>query len=703
MGPFWVCFQLYYRAKKKFLSFCFRFTSAEVHQSEVARINEESLAKLRFFSTELLDTQRNATNIAYEQNFDINAVMAEAERISRHQFTFFSRHRISIQPPIQWQYDYMHGIDHGNHHFWTDAYRPAHGDIKCVWEINRFTWIIPLLKASLLSADESHAEYFWQWYSDWVEQNPVNTGVNWVCGQEVSIRLLMILFAISVFRMDEDKSVMSLEAVSNSISQMASRVYRNTSYAKSQKNNHALSEGAILWIVGTTFSEYKESAKWQKRGLKYLIWCAENLIDNEGCFSQYSTNYHRLMLQWYLIIFLFAKRNQIQLPQVIQQKVYLAYMWLLQRTDPLSGHAPNTGSNDGALLLPLSQCDYQDYRPTLQAMSLFFDGVRVFEPGLWDEEAFWLIGTDCLHAPVREVVRQQQIQTSAGFDLLRQPKQWLMIRSPKLNFRPSQSDGLHIDLHWQGINIIRDPGTYSYNRNHVGHHQFSEARFHNSVTCHGESPMRMISQFMRYPWVDAVCEPSRCHHPGDIVVWQYYQKYRNSTGTVMQRRVVVSSKKEEIFVVIDSLQCRNENNFELHYIFPDVDYDWSAQSPQNLTLKTDKGPYHIYVSALEKTKQQLIRADKKSGYGWYCDGYFSLKPALSMLTSLCGKACTIVTVLSPNRVHVKQVKNKFELSMADRHLEIDINEPGGEEVIRSIQEYWPETNTHKQLREDTFI
>ena len=46
--------------------------------------------------------------------------------------------------------------------------------------------------------------------------------------------------------------------------------------------------------------------------------------------------------------------------------------------DPVSGRVPNYGSNDGALLFPLSACDYLDYRPALNALSVVLDAKPLY-------------------------------------------------------------------------------------------------------------------------------------------------------------------------------------------------------------------------------------------------------------------------------------------------------------------------------------
>ena len=61
---------------------------------------------------------------------------------------------------------------------------------------------------------------------------------------------------------------------------------------------------------------------------------------------------------------------------------------------------PVYGSNDGALVLPLNNCDFTDYRPLLQLGSYATKGTRLFQPGAWDEPLYWLYGSQALQSKV---------------------------------------------------------------------------------------------------------------------------------------------------------------------------------------------------------------------------------------------------------------------------------------------------------------
>ncbi len=72
---------------------------------------------------------------------------------------------------------------------------------------------------------------------------------------------------------------------------------------EAQNNNHAVSEAAALFIGGIWLRSLfakgegnRSSEKWARVGRASLERLVDRLVFKDGGFSQYSTNYHRLML-----------------------------------------------------------------------------------------------------------------------------------------------------------------------------------------------------------------------------------------------------------------------------------------------------------------------------------------------------------------------------------------------------------------------
>ena len=75
------------------------------------------------------------------------------------------------------------------------------------------------------------------------------------------------------------------------------------------------------------------------------------------------------------------------------------------------------------------------------------------------------------------------------------------MRYPRFRFRPSQADALHVDLWHDGVNILRDAGTYSYNE--AGSEWFGGTAAHNTVSFDDRDQMPRLGRFLFGDWLAA--------------------------------------------------------------------------------------------------------------------------------------------------------------------------------------------------------
>ena len=185
--------------------------------------------------------------------------------------------------------------------------------------------------------------------------------------------------------------------------------------------------------------------------------------------------------------------------------------YLYQLIDPNTGQIPFYGSNDGALVLPLNNCDFTDFRPLLQLGSVITKGEKIFESGAWDEDIFWLYG-----ASAGRVVAKQRIETNnlekkeerrkktsfsnGGVYVLQNTNSKAIIRCTDFKSRPSHADQMHLDLWLGNQNIAIDAGTYLYSGERIWRNGLAHASVHNTVTVDNKDQMNMVSRFTWTNW-----------------------------------------------------------------------------------------------------------------------------------------------------------------------------------------------------------
>ena len=100
-----------------------------------------------------------------------------------------------------------------------------------------------------------------------------------------------------------------------------------------------------------------------KLGRKWLENRGKYLIEEDGTFSQYSVNYHRMMLDTYSFVEVWRRNLSLKsFSSDLTERLKSASLWLHGLVSSVSGDAPNIGANDGALLLRLTDAPFRDYR-----------------------------------------------------------------------------------------------------------------------------------------------------------------------------------------------------------------------------------------------------------------------------------------------------------------------------------------------------
>lgn len=442
-------------------------------------------------------------------------VLAEADDLLNGRAVFFSVHIQDIGNPPNWLLNPFENKPHphlGLHWGEIADFSSEVGDIKVVWEMSRFIWAPVFARAWRISGDARYLSTMQLWMEDWWLRNPPNTGPNWMCGQETSIRLINALLALRLAGLERNV-VPGLVAFVESHCQ---RIDFTTFYAVAQSNNHGTSEAAALFVGGTWLARCGQGdvrnrgQRWANKGRKLINSQVHRLVLPDGSFSQHSLTYHRVMLDTLSIAESWRRYlGEAPFDEHLYTRAAAATRWLGAMIDSASGDGPNLGANDGANPFRLSAGDYRDFRPCLQLASLLFLGKAALRDGPWDEPAAWLRVT--AEGPVQPSLNESSsaVFPDGGYVVMRNTSgAQVLIRAPTARFRPAHADALHVDLWWKGKNFLRDGGTYSYADGHELAKVLSSAVSHNIEEFDGHDQMPRLSRFLYGAWVRVVGAPS---------------------------------------------------------------------------------------------------------------------------------------------------------------------------------------------------
>jgi len=437
----------------------------------------------------------------FEHSQRKRSLEAAAQRSWTNTATMFGCQEFSVsdQPPM-WHANPVNEttVKNPDRNWWEiPDFDPAVGDIKAIWEASRFDWVLAYAQQAAMG-QQAALKRLNRWLADWIQQNPPYKGPNWKCGQEASIRVMHLAMAAVVM----DQADTSLSGVLELVELHLQRIAPTIMYAIAQDNNHGTSEAAALFIGGSWLAAHGNGRgkQWSRLGRKWLENRARRLIEKDGSFSQYSLNYHRVMLDTFSMAEVWRQKlDQPKFSNTWYEKSRAATNWLFAMICPENGDGPNLGANDGARLLQLTDTDYRDYRPSVQlAMALFENRCAYEADGPWNSPLRWL----GLSLPSSKAARPgNAVFDQGGFAILRRGKAKAMLRYPRFRFRPSQADALHLDLWLEGQNLLRDAGTYSYNTDAEWLAYFPGTASHNTVQFDGRDQMPRLSRFLFGNWL----------------------------------------------------------------------------------------------------------------------------------------------------------------------------------------------------------
>jgi hypothetical protein len=518
-------------------------------------------------------------------------------------------------------------------------------DIKFTWEPGRLGWAFTLGRGYYLTGDERYSQAFWANTEKFIEANPPYLGPNWSSAQEVALRLIALAWSLRIFLTSSVSTPERQARLVQVIADHAARIPPTLLYARSQNNNHLLSEAAGLYTAGLLLEDYHpEAGRWRKLGWRWFQQGVLSQVASDGAYSQHSANYQRLMLQLALWMNLLQKSEVTSSqsgdsfsPHTLE-RLQKATCWLVGLLDRESGKLPNLGPNDGAYIFPFTDRPFDDYRPVLQAAVQAFCQETL--NGKANEMSLWF-GCVVAPGPVQPVALDRP-KTATGQLKLTTSHSWAYLRAVHFTSRPGHADQLHMDLWWRGLNLAQDAGTYRYTASAPWDNALSHAAVHNTVTVDGQDQMRRAGRFLYLDWAQA--EHSTY---GASSISARHNGYRK-LGILHSRSI--TSLPGDCWVVEDRLVSVHSSRspgsahtFRLHWLLPD--WPWYIEA-QTLTLESPLGPVKIEIDleteafpaqpalALVRRGQRIYGANEPPHtpiLGWVSPTYSMLQPALSLV------------------------------------------------------------------------
>ena len=451
----------------------------------------------------------------------VSAVLTAADAACRNELSLLGQ-VFHFTQGIDWQRDPVTGwrcplLHRSRMGQYLGSERPV--DLILFWELNRHQHFITLGIAYWLTGEQRYVDAFCSQIQSWIENNPLQHGVNWYYGLEVSIRLLAWTVAFQFFRSSPEFREKIGKAFLKSLWQQADFVSTHLQTTRSDvPNNHMMAELTGLALVGAAFPEFRRAAAWRETSLRLLDQQATAQTHPDGVNKEQATGYHRFVAE--LLLLIVARSRQGALPHVpiLEHTLERMLDYVLFTLTPV-GTAPMWGDSDYGRALGLGQNkDFWDFRPILSAgAALFGRADWKFAAGRFDEEAFWLLGSEGLdlweQLDARPPEQTSRAFPQAGLYVIRDA--WATDTDVAF-FRcgpfglggeghcaHAHCDLLSIVLWVSGQPLLVDSGTYTYHGPWRDHFRLTAA--HNTVMVDGREQATPMPNFNWQQIPEAKC------------------------------------------------------------------------------------------------------------------------------------------------------------------------------------------------------
>ncbi|MGC8651304.1 MAG: alginate lyase family protein, partial [Minisyncoccia bacterium] len=511
-------------------------------------------------------------------------IIPSANRILNNEFGFLGINPKTLKE-INWQQDIR------SSHIWPndfyldlresiakDYLKQTGWDIRYVWELSRFHYLIPLALAYYKTGEEKYLNKWQELIEDWIKNNPVYYGPNWVIAMEVAIRACNWILSWQIVQMrlisttfrsrlkalnarnDNQKSLRGVNEVSNeaiskdfvekflaSLYEHGRFIYSNLEYAPI-RSNHYLTDVVGLIYLGSFFKNNRESQRWLDYGKKALEAEMKYQVLSDGVDYELSVSYHRYKTELFLWAAYILKNNKINLSYDFWLKLSKMMNFSLAITKP-NNLAPQIGDSDDSRLHLVWENYYSWEKRNYNALIKLFELVS--------------------NKPLDNYPLNSQSFSQSGFYLLKDNGFYLITGRHQACYGKGGShihnDILSFELSILGEDLVIDPGTYLYTSNYKERNKFRGTQAHNTVMIDNQE-QNPLAQDPFYFEQRAQMKVIKWEEQKDFILLEAdHTGYRYLKQPIIHRRNFLWDKKAKSLLITDKFKGKGKHLLEWNF------------------------------------------------------------------------------------------------------------------------------------------
>jgi hypothetical protein len=514
--------------------------------------------------------------------------------------------------------------------------------IRWVWYVNRHRHLGALGRAYFVTRKPEYAQEIVSRLCEWIEQNPPSIGVNWAASLEIALRLFSWVWAVFPLKDFDGLTPQVEETIMQSMGLQMRHMFRNLS-THSSANNHLIAQGMSLFVVGTLLQRMRGAARWRDRGLSILWGELLKQTYTDGVSKEQSIHYHCFVVEMYSIVFLFARRNGIDVPEPVKERFAKMCEFVLD-VSTRHGGVPSIGdSDDQAVMLP------EEPRLLFRALMGCAGYLTGKEKFLRDVtqipyEASLLLGRDGAEF-VRERIQRLPEEASQG-----ESRSSRAFSEGGYYVLSGQSDGienrcvfdcgelglgrtaahghadcLSVTLNTGESEVLIDPGTFTYHSRPEWRTYFRSTCAHNTVTVDGQSQSDMLGPFV---WKDRAAprlEDAALESCFDLVAGSH-DGYLRLSDPVKHRRVLVFIKPS-FLIIVDELSGKSRHEYEQNFHFGNSASLHEPTGSARVLADGEQLAAMLFSPAIKRGKASLVAGrEEPAPLGWRSERFWQKAP-----------------------------------------------------------------------------
>jgi hypothetical protein len=565
------------------------------------------------------------------------AIIAAADRLLKGEWEMLGTVRTDLERP-DWFYDPVTGRRSA-----ADVYafsvnqrdESAVGNIKQVWEVNRLQHLTLLATAWYLTGADAYAERVAEQLMSWWRENPFLSGVNWTSGIELGVRL--VNFAWIRRLLDGWPQVADLFERND----LALRQIRwHQEYLAvfesrgSSANNHVIAEAAGQLAASCAFPWFPESGRWRSDALALLERELDRNTFDSGVNRELATDYHGFVAE--LGYFAAIEASAAGTPVSA-----LTWRRLCTMTDVMAAlvdermRPPRQGDSDEGRVVLLDAPQHNRW-PALLSLGGALFGRLDWWPPVASDAASALVSA--LLGEPREIggrpSRRPDRFPDAGITILRMdatdsPELYCRLDGGPHGFLSiaahAHADALSLEVRHGGVDILADPGTYSYHGEPQWRQYFQSTIGHNTLEIDGQWQSVRGGPFL---WLrHAQGREIEVTDDGTTATWSAeHDGYARLRPSAVHRRRVRLDRAARSVEIIDAIEGGARDVRLAFHLGPDVHAELNG-SAVSLRWAGQSAPGAALMALPGELSWRLHRGETSPILGWYSAGLGYRVPA----------------------------------------------------------------------------